>query len=134
VAHDCEGKVSLETCTGNCITGYTGNPTVIQCEASGNFQGNDPKLGSGFGPIPEKKKKHVNVEHSTGKEPLTETWGIQPFHETKTTTRTTSFFFFLFLMVSVNGGMNVVGCCKAHILSECFMGLVSVGCYAKVES
>lgn len=42
VAHDCEGKVSLETCTGNCITGYTGNPTVIQCEASGNFQGNDP--------------------------------------------------------------------------------------------
>lgn len=42
VQHDCEGKVTLETCSGSCQLGYTGTPSSYQCSSSGNFEGSDP--------------------------------------------------------------------------------------------
>ena len=45
VQHDCEGKVTLETCSGSCQPGYSGTPSSYQCSSSGNFLGSDPKLG-----------------------------------------------------------------------------------------
>lgn len=42
VQHDCEGKVTLETCSGSCPPGYSGTPSSYQCSRSGNFRGSDP--------------------------------------------------------------------------------------------
>ena len=71
------------------------------------------------------KKKHVIVENSTKEAPEN--------LELITHSRNHHFFCVFFLMVFVNGGMNLIGCCQAQILLECFMGLFSVGCHANVE-
>lgn len=42
VQHDCDGKVTLETCSGSCQPGYTGTPSSYSCSSSGNFEGSDP--------------------------------------------------------------------------------------------
>merc|ERR1719282_1093273 len=87
--HDCEGKVTNETCTVSCAEGHEGDPVHIVCTASGMFEPvSDPipacPVITSTSTISTTSVTHTETSHTETTHTTTPTT-----HTTHTTTHTT---------------------------------------------